>query len=161
MAFQKIDVQESSNADDTGVRVALVKLGKGAARLRITVDERIKSRFFIADTHGRELHVGTGEHHGLIRLVPCSGEYLRAQRRFIGGGKNARQVHVFNCGHLPHFVDRAEKPQSVQWSVLDAGIIEIALPKWADETKPRPKSAEDLQRDMNRDAAARRKRMGM
>ncbi|MEO2038788.1 MAG: hypothetical protein ABGW90_08835, partial [Martelella sp.] len=130
MAFEKVDVEAGSNADDTGVRVSLVKLKGSAAKLRITVDSDIAAKFFRGSlpTVGRELHVGTGEHHGLIRLVVVERAPLTAEPRKLGGGVNQRNCLVFNCGHLTHFGDRAEKPQAVRWDHIDAETIEIVLP---------------------------------
>lgn len=42
-----------------------------------------------------------------------------------------------SLGHRREFVDRSEKAVPVAWEKVDEATLEIILPAWADETRPR------------------------
>ncbi|TPW33225.1 hypothetical protein FJU08_01275 [Martelella alba] len=166
MAFEKVNNQSDAKGDETGIRISLARIKSAPAKLRLIVDDSLLAEVFgsLGVKQSFDLLVGTEADHGFVRLVQSSAGTMKAVVRHFGPSGNQRKVLVFNCGHLRQFVDRSEAAQPVQWKRIDAATIEIVLPNWADETRPaqtRTKPAMSSQKQMNDEAVARRKRLGL
>lgn len=136
MAFEEIVPAEKA-ATGTGVSVGLAKLRAGRALLRVSMHLPVMLEMGWLDGEKLVALLGTGEDHGLLRLRKDKAGAYKAGERVMRGGA----YYQVSLGHRPEFVDRSEKAVPCQWEKVDLVTIEIALPQWADETKPKAKAA--------------------
>ena len=157
MAFHEIDLTpaKAGAADQTGISVSLVKLRGKPALLRVLVRKSVMDAMEWTGDEALALLVGTDDDHGMVRLQKNKGGKGRLTERRAMGGAVYWQI---SCGRLSQFVDRQEKPEACRWEKLDLTTLEIVLPKWADETRPRKLTEQERQ---HQEHLERRKRMGM
>ncbi|MCR9122979.1 MAG: hypothetical protein NXH91_11980 [Phyllobacteriaceae bacterium] len=118
------------------VRASLMKPRGCAARLLITIKGGTAEALGLAqgDEARVAVLIGEGEDHGLIRLrrVEQDASIVTPCTTVKGG-----HFWKFFLGHVDQFVDRTERSQACQHEFVD-GWLEVVLPAWADETRPKP-----------------------
>lgn len=134
MSWEKAQIKIAPAAIGTGIKVSLRKGKKSPAAMHVTVRESVGKQLGWSDGDKLEVLIGTGEHHGLLRLRKNNsvGEATVSYREMSKGS-----WFSVTLGHQPMFVDRNETGQWVQWEKVDDGWFELVLPKWTDETAPR------------------------
>ena len=133
MAWSKAVIETRAAATGTGVKASLKKLRNSAAKLTLTLAAaRIKALGWSAGD-GIEILMGTGEHHGLLRLRKNNSvsQVKLAERQARGGS-----YFTVSLGNQPAFVDRTEAARWCQWEAVEAGWFEVVSPKRVDETAP-------------------------
>jgi hypothetical protein len=136
MAFVKARIEIKPASVGTGIKATLRRTKKAAATLSLFVSATRALAFNIGDGDGVEVLIGDGEHHGLIRLRKNnSAGVAKAEKRATGKA----DFFVLKLGHQAAFVDRSEAAAWCQWEMVEDGWVEIALPKWADDTAPNRK----------------------
>lgn len=131
MAWVKANINLSSAATGTGVKVTLRKKGMPGAKMIFSINAAAAKLMNLADKDKLEVMLGTADHHGLLRVRKnnSAGEAVVTKR------ENAKYAWwMINLGHQPAFVDRAEANRWCQWKMVEEGWVEITLPKWAAET---------------------------
>lgn len=138
MAFEEIRVMAGPAAARSGCSASLLKMRGAPAKLIIQMRESAMEEMgFLAGDRFVAL-LGTAEDHGLIRLrKDASGSCVLTRRE---GPRGSAWWNV-SLGHLPAFVDRPQKTTDCRWERIDDLTMEIVLPDWADETRPRPAKA--------------------
>lgn len=123
----------------SGATASLATMGPGetAAILVITIKGDAAEALGLTPDEAAPLAVliGSSEDHGMVRVRRDDDNpsiTVACRRR-----SEARFWPMF-LGHLPQFVDRLEARQDCQWEMLDDGWLEVVLPAWADETRPKP-----------------------
>jgi hypothetical protein len=157
MAFQEVhvDVKTKAKGVQTGIAVGLARRGQTAGLMRITIREETFKALGYSLSDRFTLLLGTGEHHGILRLRKSPDGAVRATERAL---INKGLAYTLSLGRRTEFVDRGEPAQQCQWTIIDhaAGTLEIVLPKWAEETDPR--KAEARAKEASRLAAAEKER---
>ncbi|MEO0547519.1 MAG: hypothetical protein AAF035_11290 [Pseudomonadota bacterium] len=125
-----VPVAQPAKTWDHAVRVSLRKRGDVAARLWITFKDAEVQRLNLA--YGTRLRVllGSGDDHGLVRLVPDVDGPVVLKEKETARGKWGDVA----LGHVARFVDRREPAMAVDLRQLPNGGVEVTLPAWADET---------------------------
>ena len=133
MAFERAKIEIKSPSVGTGVKVTLSKFKASSAKLKFSFSDAVTRSFGLADGDKIEVLIGSGEHHGLIRIRKNAsvGEAVLGHRKALKGG-----YFALDLGHQPAFVDRAEAGRWCQFEPVEDGFVEIVLPRWADETGP-------------------------
>lgn len=146
MAFHEIEVIGNGGASEhTGVSVGLTVLKKSNALLRVQVKPAVMEAIGWNGSEKLVALIGDDEHFGILRLrSQKSGSISFIQRRTTSktnrGNKSTKYFQV-NLGYRPEFVNRSEKAGPCEWEKIDPDTIEIVLPDWADETRPKTKKA--------------------
>jgi hypothetical protein len=168
MAFNTVKLIQKthSHAEATGVSVGLVKLRSAKALTRITLTKRgfEESGWKANDQIG--LQIGTGEHAGLIRLVPMAPGARLAVKTLKNKFAGEVTLYTLNLGHRPEFPDIAFKAAPVQWEALSGGVMEITLPDWKPKSKTVTREihgtlGETEAERQHRENCEREKRMGL
>jgi hypothetical protein len=104
--------------------------------MSFSISETVGTKLGWSDGDKIEIMIGSGEHHGLLRLRKnnSAGQVAIAQQKAAKG-----VWFSLKMGHQDAFVNRSEPALWCQWENVDEGWIEIVLPKWADETAPNKK----------------------
>jgi hypothetical protein len=137
MAFEEVDIVEGASSEKTGVSVGLVKMRSAPAKLRVIIREETFAEMGFALADRFKLLLGSGEHHGIIRLRKDKSGTAKASERSFTGGVTA---YMINLQHRAEFVDRTERAVPCQWEKIDLTTVEIILPRWADETGPKARA---------------------
>ena len=135
MGFERARIEIKPASTGTGIKVSIAKIRGGASRMRFSVNSTLAKKFDWAGGDKLEVMIGTGEHHGLIRVRKNNS--VGDAEVVTKTGPHASKYVQISLGHQPAFVDRAESARWCQFEEVDDGFIEIVLPKWADETSPR------------------------
>jgi hypothetical protein len=132
MAFELAVVAIKPAGVGTGIKASLKKIRGGQAKLSLTLSGDAFTKLAWSNGDKIVVQIGTGEHHGLIRLQKnnSTGQAEYRVKDAVRGGRYG----VLALGHQPAFVDRGEAARWCQWEPIENGVIEIVLPKWADET---------------------------
>lgn len=135
MSWERAQIKIAPASVGTGIKVSLRKRGTGTAKMSITFTGLAMKSLDWSKGDKIETMIGTGEHHGLLRLRQNNsiGEAVVDERDAVRGGK----YQSLKLGEQTAFVDRPEPSQWVQWEKVEDGWLEIVLPKWADETGPK------------------------
>lgn len=133
MAFERAKIEIKSPSVGTGVKVTLSKFKASSAKMKFTFSDAVAKSLGLGDGDKIEVLIGSGEHHGLIRIRKNAsvGEAVLNHRKALKGG-----YFSLDLGHQPAFVDRSEAGRWCQFETLEDGFVEIVLPRWADETGP-------------------------
>ncbi len=136
MAFEQVTLEAVTPAKErTGASAVLVKAGRSKkAGLRITLKPETAEACGFTDRDRFVLLLGTGDDHGVIRLRKDAKGAATLKERTAGHGSTYYQI---NLGHRPEFVNRSEKARDCNWETISLTEIEIVLPAWADETRPK------------------------
>ena len=155
MAWAKAHIEIKPASVGTGIKVSLRQTSKSPAQMSFSISETVGKKLGWSDGDKIEIMIGSGEHHGLLRLRKnnSAGQVAIARREAAKG-----VWFSLKMGHQDAFVDRSESALWCQWENVDEGWIEIVLPKWADETAPNrkqavaapPKPAEEIKRGPGR-----------
>ncbi len=133
MPFTEFTVPRRTS-EGTGFGASLKKpRGGGKAALSFIVRESTALALGLADKQRLVVHLGDGEHHGLVRLRKDDTGSAIVIRRVAGRGSGT-PYFMIALGHVPNFVDRTEAKRWCQFEVLAGDVIEVVLPSWADET---------------------------
>ncbi len=147
MAWEPFNVQTKAPAYiGTGIGATLSKRknSRRPARLSLSFNKLAIDALGLKKNDRFRVVLGSAEHHGLIRLVPVSAKdadkycAILQERKF---GRSSAIWFQMDLGAIETLVDRAEQKRWCQWEKLDIDQgIEIVLPSWADETRPRLKT---------------------
>lgn len=146
MAFVRVLPQVINKAGvGTGIKAALRCGGprskvRSPAKLTISITGGTIAKLGFKADDEVEVEVGDKEHHGLLRMrraAERTSETLKVEARAAGPGANKTAFLLIQIGHLSQFVDRTEQSAWCRWEEIEHGWIEIVLPRWADETKPK------------------------
>lgn len=137
MAFVKAHIEIKPASVGTGLKVTLRRGKNSPATMTVSLNASVAKQANIAGGDKLEVMIGDGEHHGLIRLRKNNsvGEAVAVCR---DTGKAT--FYIIKLGHQSAFVDRSEAASWCQFEIVEDGWLEIALPKWADETAPKKKA---------------------
>lgn len=138
MAFEEITVDEIKAETDTGLSVSLVKMRNAPAKLKVSMRPKALAAAGFGPDERLQPLLGTGEHHGLLRLRKDKNGAVQLRRR---DGPHGSEWSETSLGHRPEFLDRARKAERCSWEKIDVATIEIVLPDWADETRPKASRA--------------------
>lgn len=132
MAWETAHIEIRPASVGTGIKATLWKR-RAPARLRLSVSKAIGDDLGWKSQDMLEVLLGTGEHHGRLRLRK-NNSIGKARVEF----KQLRNGSYFSVllGHFHQFVDRSELAAWCVWEKTQEGWIEITLPRWANETKP-------------------------
>ncbi|MEO1067140.1 MAG: hypothetical protein AAFW47_07165 [Pseudomonadota bacterium] len=134
MAFNEhVVINKPSIQSQTGVNAALRKFKAGPAKLALTCSTEFQRSVEWSDDQPLRLLVGVDNDHGLLRLVPDKGGSAIFKRRESTRGT----WFNISLGVVPGMPDRAEPKRQCEWEILDDGSIEIVLPSWIDEMRPK------------------------
>lgn len=142
MSFQPFLVEQKAKIE-TGVTAGLRQI-RADAPLMLELNVRPWQLTFHLDwTAGTILAVllGADEDHGVIRLKADPSGTALCRERNGGAGQHRRKYLNISLGRVGRFVSRPEPTQWCQCELVDDGWVEIVLPAWADETKPKPRAA--------------------
>jgi len=135
--FEEITIGGSRVDPATGVAVGLMKMRMAhKPKLRIILRQNVMDAMGWSTGERVVPLIGREDSHGIIRLKkdqtkPGACEIV---------SKTIRGTwYETTFGYRPEFVDRAEKSQHCQWEKIDLVTLEIILPAWAMETKPKAK----------------------
>jgi hypothetical protein len=133
MAFERAKIEIKPASVGTGVKVTLSKFKASSAKMKFSFSAAVAKSLDWADGDKIEIMIGSGEHHGLLRMRRNAsvGEAVLTHRNALKGGYFALAL-----GHQPMFVDRGETGRWCQFETVEDGFVEIVLPRWADETGP-------------------------
>lgn len=139
MAFELATISLKPASVGTGVKAILKKRSSKPATLSINITGTTFTKVGWSDGDKIVVQIGTGEHHGLVRLQKnnSTGQAVYQVKK---GGRSGIDYGMLALGHQDAFVDRAEDAAWCQWDEVDGGVLEIVLPKWADETGPKARS---------------------
>lgn len=140
MTFKPFEGGASAKPVVSGCRVSLTRAGRATrATLQITLAGRIRDAMALHGTARIAVLMGEGEHHGLIRIrVAREGDEAALT---VAPTKSVHKTEFYRLrlGAVEQYRSEPAKAEAVNWEQLDDGWIEIALPAWADETRPKPK----------------------
>lgn len=138
MSFRPFEVQQTK-PDPTGFACLLRKPSSkdGKIGLEFLVKEAVCATLEWTQNTKFAVLLGHDEHHGLVRLKADPTGTAKAYMTGGGHGEHKVRYMVIRLGNVPMFVHRPEGRQDVQFEKLEDGWVEIALPAWADDTKPK------------------------
>lgn len=133
MPFIEIEPTPTTTNAHTGATVGLMKARKSKALLRVTMRRNLMEAMGFTEGDRLVALLGQDEDHGVLRLRKDKNGAFKINER---NTRNTTYWQV-SLGHRPEFVDRIEAATACQWEQIDLATVEIIMPSWADETRPK------------------------
>lgn len=112
MAWAKAHIEIKPASVGTGIKVSLRQTSKSPAQMSFSISETVGKKLGWSDGDKIEIMIGSGEHHGLLRLRKnnSAGQVAIARREAAKG-----IWFSLKMGHQEAFVDRSEPALWCQW----------------------------------------------